>query len=134
MRGKHSGHGEYIAFSFVLIFLLSVIVYVVNIMGDFEQSRQITDTMRRYMLIMEGNGCLTASEQQKLTMELETIGVTGVTVEVNPQTRAGYGEEVVLSISGVVDALRVTGMDGFRFTKTEDGIHFTKTLSSTAQY
>ena len=135
MKGHKPGGIEgFLACILVIIVLFGIIAFSIDLNGDMIQSRSIIDTMRKYVLIMEGNGCLTASEQQALTMELEQMGVSNITYLVDPKVKVSYGSEVVLSISAEVDALKITGMDGFKLTRKDDGIYFEKTLKSTAQY
>lgn len=133
-RKRNGGIDSFIAFMVVLIFLMAFVNYSIDISGDMVQSEKIVDVMRKYILIMEGNGCLTSSEQQALTFELEKIGVSNITYLTDPKEKSPYGSEVVLSIQATVPAFQVTGMDGFKLMKTDEGYLFQKTIKSTAQY
>lgn len=131
---KRRGESNYIAFGVVLLAVIILIIANLDWSGAQVKGDRIVEVMRKYVLIMEGNGCLTLSQQQSLTEELERLGVTNITYHCNPLEKASYGEEVVLSISGEVNALKITSFDDLNVVRTQEGVRFSKTLKSTAQY
>ena len=131
---KNEGYSSFLAFLIVCVFALGLVALTVDFSGDQVKSGKIVDVMRKYVLIMEGNGCLTSAEQEALILELEHIGVSNITFNSNPQIKVAYGEEVVLSITGEIDALKFSAFEDFKIVRTENGFQFSKTLKSTAQY
>lgn len=131
---KRRGESNYIAFGVVLLAVIILIIANLDWSGAQVKGDRIVEVMRKYVLIMEGNGCLTLSQQQSLTEELERLGVTNITYHCNPLEKAPYGEEVVLSISGEVNALKITSFEDLNVVRTQEGVRFSKTLKSTAQY
>lgn len=118
----------------VSLVVFGLMLYFISVFGDMEKGRRITETMRKYVLVMESNGCLTETEQQALVLELQEIGVKDIVFNEDPLRQVSYGGEVVLSITGTVDALQITGYQDFKLVHTGDGIRFTKTIKSTAQH
>lgn len=88
---------------------------------------------RRYMLHMETEGYLTPERQAALTGELTSIGVENISYNGTTLSAAGYGQEVVLSVTG---SIRVNGVAGitqhFSFIR-EGGSNFKIYRKSTAK-
>lgn len=131
---KQRGVGNFITMMISVVALIGLLVYGIHVQGDMEKGRKITETMRKYVLIMEGNGCLKDAEKQALVQELESLGVTGITFHGEPLRQVPYGGEVELSISGTLDGLKITGWKDFVLVREGNGVRFTKTMKSTSQY
>lgn len=133
MKEKRKG-SQYIEAVLVLVVVLGLLVYTVNLSADAERGRRITAVMREYILLMESHGCLSAAQQQALTLRLESLGMTDIVYNVDPQRKADYGSEVVLSVTGTVEVSNITAYNNFQLVRAEGGIRVTKEIRSTAQY
>lgn len=131
---KRKGSEKFIAAVLVLVVMLALLVYSVNLSADAEKGRRIEAVMREYILIMESNGCLSAAQQDALTLQLTGLGMTDIVYNDNPLQQAEYGGEVVLSVTGTVDVSNITAYRDFQLVRTDGGIRITKTIRSTAQY
>ncbi len=87
----------------VLLSLCVVAVLVVLSAGFFaaiRQRDQIDQLAREYLLMMETEGYLSALGQQQLTASLEEAGLCDISLSGTTVTQVGYGEQIVVSISG----------------------------------
>ncbi len=134
ISGKREGSEKFIVAGIVAVVIFALLVYSVNLSASAERGRKIENTLREYILIMESNGCLSAAQQQALTLRLEELGMTDIVFNGNPQQKAGYGGEVVLSVTGTVEASNITAYRDFQLVREEEGLRITKELRSTAQY
>lgn len=132
--GKREGSEKYIAAGIVAVVILALLVYSVNLSADAERGRKIENTLREYILIMESNGCLSAAQQQALTLRLEQLGMTDIIFNCNPQQKADYGGEVILSVTGTVEVSNIMAYRNFQLIREGGGIRITKEFRSTAQY
>lgn len=134
IKKEKGGADGYIAFVCVLMIVLALLSYFLDFEAAVLQSRKVENIMRKYVLIMEGNGCLTDLQQQELTLELEQMGIRDITYLKDPKIKVNYGEEVILSISARADVFQIKGLSGLQLVRTKEGIAFSKTMKSTAQY
>ncbi|MCD7835113.1 MAG: hypothetical protein LUG83_00325 [Lachnospiraceae bacterium] len=85
------------------ICIMAMTVIVVSYFGCIElvlQKTKVGQLAREYILRMETVGYLTADDQTNLLRELEEIGVTGGELGDTTTQPAGYGQRIVLDISG----------------------------------
>ncbi|MCD8379527.1 MAG: hypothetical protein LUC95_04190 [Lachnospiraceae bacterium] len=89
----------------VLLSLGMVAVLVVLSADFFRVIRQrdlIDQIGREYLLMMETEGCLSATEQAALTVSLEEAGLCNVSLDGTTTVEAGYGSQIALCISGTL--------------------------------
>lgn len=67
------------------------------------QKTELGGLARKYILRMETTGVLTGEDQMSLTAELTNLGVTQISLEGTTLTQVGYGEPVILQISGYLE-------------------------------
>lgn len=67
-----------------------------------QQKQEIDQLARGYLLRMETTGGLSAEEGEKLVSEVESLGVTDVTLEGTTYGVNGYGQRIVLRIQGKI--------------------------------
>lgn len=134
MKRKRRGFEEFFAAPVILLFLFAVVFYFVNLTADMDKSRQLNLVLRRYTMLMETKGCLTVSDRDQLVLELEELGAGNIRFNGNPVEKVGYGDAVVLSISGELEAGSIVGYKDFAYVREGSSLAFEKTLQSTAQY
>jgi len=85
----------------VCILAMSIVLFAfLDCVGLVQQKLEVGQLARKYILKMETEGCLTASERIRLDSELAQMGVTEVDLSGTTLNMAGYGEAVTLRIQG----------------------------------
>ena len=93
----------------MLVMLLELIVvcaFLVVIFGAFagiSDKWGMRQAAREYMLIMETEGCLDASDQAALRTELESSGLRNISFSGTTTREVNYGDRIYLCISGTYD-------------------------------
>lgn len=90
----------------MLVFLIGTIIttaFLVIVFGAFSsisnkwQMRQVS---REYMLLMETEGYLNATDKAAMITELESFGLKNITITGTTTSQVSYGETIYLKISG----------------------------------
>lgn len=117
-----------------LLIMAVVMQYGLSLSYQAELAVKKMRIERKYMFYMESNGYLTEDYRQSLVKELSDIGVTNIDMSGSTLTPAGYGNVVVLSVSGTISNGEITGIDrNWRMT-SGDGYNFRIYQKSTAKY
>lgn len=95
----------------VCLFLMFVMLYFMLYMGGLLRlSVEKSRIERQFMLQMETDGYLSPSARDKLTEELTKIGVSDISLDGTTLTQAGYGNDVILSVTGRLNVAIITGI------------------------
>ena len=89
-----------------LIGMVMTTAFLVIIFGAFSSISDkwhMRQVAREYLLIMETEGYLTASDQVALKEELESCGLYNISLSGTTTSEVGYGERVYLKIRGTYD-------------------------------
>jgi len=89
-----------------LIGMVMTTAFLVIIFGAFSSISDkwhMRQVAREYLLIMETEGYLTASDQVSLKEELESCGLYNISFSGTTTSEVGYGERVYLKIRGTYD-------------------------------
>lgn len=65
-----------------------------------QQKAKVNQLARKYILIMETEGYLEASQKTSLIYELEELGIIDISLEGSTEIDAGYGQPIKLIING----------------------------------
>ena len=115
---KKKGLGNMLSCMVGMLFLFIVVFLGMDIYGRLNLAISKLRIERKYMLIMETDGCLTQDRQEQLTEELKQLGVSGISYTGTTLTPADYGCEVVLSVRGTIFTEGITGLsEGFQFIR-----------------
>ena len=116
-----------------ILFLFIVMYLGLAIYSRLNLAIKKTGIERRYMLYMETQGYLAPERQEALKNELEAIGVENISFSGTTLMPIGYGQEVVLSVTGVIRTNGVSGItQHFSFVR-EVGSNFRIYRKSTAK-
>lgn len=83
--------------------MLAMTVVMISYMGNaglIRQKEQVSQIARKYILRMETKGELTDSDYTELILELEGVGVTEIRLDGTTRSPVGYGEQIILIITG----------------------------------
>lgn len=95
----------------VCLFFMFVIMYCMLYMcGLLRLSVEKSRIERQFMLQMETDGYLSPSVKDKLIEELAKIGVSDISLDGTTLTQAGYGNDVILSVTGRLNVAIITGI------------------------
>ena len=87
----------------MMINMVVVCAFLVIIFGAFSGISDkwgMRQTTREYMLIMETEGYLPASDQTALIAELESYGLYNISLSGMTMREVNYGDQIYLKISG----------------------------------
>lgn len=95
----------------VCLFLMFIMLYLMLYVGGLLRlSVEKSRIERQFMLQMETDGYLSPSVRDKLTEELAKIGVSDISLDGTTLTQAGYGNDVILSVTGRLNVAIITGI------------------------
>lgn len=132
MLKKHQG-GMYIGNMIVIITLILVAIMLIMSYASWHSQLSAKDTVDliadSYIRSMESSGYLTDVQQEQLLNELDASGVTDIDLTGTTTTSSGYGQKIVLHITGTLH------FNGSHLVIDENGIRFregaTKTIEIT---
>ena len=83
--------------------------------SNIDKSSALNQVTRKYILRMETDGYLTQENRTSMVSELQTLGVEGVDLTGTSLTDVGYGNQVILRVTGT---LKVRSIAFRGFTKS----------------
>lgn len=107
---RKKGVGNMLSCMIGLLFLAVMVFLGIDAFKQLNLAIQKSRIERSYMLAMETEGCLSPEKQAALSGELAGIGVSGISYAGTTQVPAGYGNEVVLSVTGVIRTEGIIGL------------------------
>lgn len=103
---KHKGNGDLIASLFVILALTIFSLFFINSIADINTRIQMDQVARKYILRMESEGYLTASDKSSMISDLMQIpSVKAVTdgsdisFSGTTESEVGYGGTIILKFS-----------------------------------
>ena len=118
MKKERGNVGELMAVGLCILALAVMLFSYLDSARLLQDKMQIGQLARKYILRMETVGRLEDGDRARLYQELLDMGVTQIQLDGSTLLPVGYGEEIVLEISG----------------KIEGQYEFTERRMSTAKY
>lgn len=103
MRRERGSVGDILVTGF---YLLAITIVMLAYMGNVRlvyRKAEINQVARKYILRMETAGELTDADYVSITRELETLGVTELSLVGTTLDRVPYGDPIVLMIRGKLE-------------------------------
>ena len=135
---KTKGDSTYVATMISIFVLVGLFAALFLSFAQISSQNKIERTYRQYLLVMETQGCLTASAKAQLIADLTALGLTNIDLTGTSETPVAYGGTITLHIEGdlVKDAIKegtATG-GGKTLVKGQEVIHIDITKTGTALY
>ena len=118
MKCQNGNVGELITTCICLLMLTILMTAYLDNVAMLEKKTRIEQLARRYILIMETEGYLSATSKTELLHELEELDAKEISLDGTTLTPAGYGQPITLRIRG----------------KIKDNYEFYENKASTAKY
>ena len=121
----------------LVLLLMNIIVcaFLVVIFGAFSGISDkwgMRQVAREYLLIMETEGYLSATEQANLIDELESYGLRNISLSGTTVSEVDYGDRIYLCISGTYDE-NILAFAGGISKVTENPVRITMNRQTTAK-
>lgn len=117
-----------------IVLAAAMILIFVSWIGNINNKGEINTIARKYMLIMETEGYLSVEQEQNLIADLEAENMNNISLSGTTMTEVGYGNEIVLNISGNMKFNNFDFISLFELDKEIIDIPINKPLRSTAKY
>ena len=131
---KKKAFSDFIVCIITLLTMLLMLRYALSLYQTMDNGRKKESIAREYILAMESKGYLTAADQALLVEDLKDLGVTNINLQGTTITPVGYGQTVVLSVTGKIKSDKITGMQSDWSFMREDDYDFKIYYKSTAKY
>ena len=83
-----------------MVVMCAFLVIIFDAFSGISDKWGMRQTTREYMLIMETEGYLPASDQTALIAELESYGLYNISLSGTTMREVNYGDQIYLKISG----------------------------------
>ena len=107
---RKSGVGNMLSCMLGMLFLFMVMYLGLDMYARMNIAINKSRIERTYILYMETYGYLTPEKRDRLTKELSDMGVSNISYEGTTMSMAGYGQEIVLSVTGVLNMNSIAGV------------------------
>ncbi len=132
---KKSAVGNFISCMISIIILMMLMVFSISTYFNLDLAIRKGRIERSFLLQMEAEGYLSPSAKDALTRQLSDLGVEQLSYAGTTLSPAGYGNVVVLSVTGRIKFNNIIGMKNlFEFLRGEDTVDFKIYQKSTAKY
>ncbi len=132
-ENKTNGDSTFVSTLICIFWILVVFIVLLNIFGEAVKLSDVERIHRRYLLAMEREGFLSATNVTQLKGELSAVGVTNIDLSGTSMSPVGYGGTVYLVIKGDVEVDRTVFIGGS--PSNQRGVrHFEKKKTGTALY
>lgn len=123
---------DMVASIFTLMAIGVILIFYISWSANIEGKASINRIARKYLLQMETVGCLVNTAG--LVSELESAGVSGISLTGTTTAPQTYGAPIYLTIHGSM-AVQSVGFDptGWQMTSVTSSIPISITLTSTAK-
>ena len=101
-KKKKSGVGNMLSCMLGMLFLVMVMYLGLDMYARVNMAVNKSRIERTYILYMETYGYLTPEKRDRLTKELSDMGVSNISYAGTTMSMAGYGQEIVLSVTGIL--------------------------------
>ncbi len=134
-RIKKEGVGNLVTCMIAIVILMAVMGYSVVTYTNLNLAIKKGRIERSVLLQMETEGYLSAAARDELTKQLTDLGVEGISFAGTTMTPAGYGNTVILSVTGTIRTKNIIGLKNLsEFLRGSDTNEFKIYQMSTAKY
>lgn len=134
-RIKKEGVGNLVTCMIAMVILMAVMGYSVVTYTNLNLAIKKGRIERSVLLQMETEGYLSAAARDELTKQLTDLGVEGISFAGTTMTPAGYGNTVILSVTGTIRTKNIIGLKNLsEFLRGSDTNEFKIYQKSTAKY
>lgn len=134
-RIKKEGVGNLVTCMIAIVILMAVMGYSVVTYTNLNLAIKKGRIERSVLLQMETEGYLSAAARDELTRQLTDLGVEGISFAGTTMTPAGYGNTVILSVTGTIRTKNIIGLKNLsEFLWGSDTNEFKIYQMSTAKY
>lgn len=134
-RIKKEGVGNLVTCMIAIVILMAVMGYSVVTYTNLNLAIKKGRIERSVLLQMETEGYLSAAARDELTRQLTDLGVEGISFAGTTMTPAGYGNTVILSVTGTIRMKNIIGLKNLsEFLLGDDTNEFKIYQKSTAKY
>lgn len=93
----------------IAMIAISIVVFVsLNVMELMITKLEVSQIARKYILIMEIQGCLSEDDRVDMLNELELAGLRDIDIMGTTLQSVGYGENIILIIKGNVSGWKAS--------------------------
>lgn len=132
---KKEGVGNLVTCMIAIVILMAVMGYSVVTYTNLNLAIKKGRIERSVLLQMETEGYLSAAARDELTRQLTDLGVEGISFAGTTMTPAGYGNTVILSVTGTIRMKNIIGLKNLsEFLRGSDANEFKIYQMSTAKY
>lgn len=134
MHGRKAAVGDMICVIVGILCLFAILIIGVDIFGQINTAVKKTRIERTYIAAMETEGYLSPEKQEELIDDLMELGVYNISLAGTTTTEAGYGNIIILSVTGMINTNGITGItDSWHFLRG-GSYEFKIYQKSTAKY
>lgn len=134
-RIKKEGVGNLVTCMIAIVIFMAVMGYSVVTYTNLNLAIKKGRIERSVLLQMETEGYLSAAARDELTKQLTDLGVEGISFAGTTVTPAGYGNTVILSVTGTIRTKNIIGLKNLsEFLRGSDTNEFKIYQMSTAKY
>ena len=119
-------------FTMVAVFVL--VIMFVSYLGDIDKKDGVDLVAREYLLRMETEGYLNATDEAELYKDLTAKGMKNVSIIGTTRNKVGYGNKITLAITGDLTISGFNVVDVFNIKEVPKTININIKKSSTAKY
>ena len=135
LRIKKEGVGNLVTCMIAIVILMAVMGYSVVTYTNLNLAIKKGRIERSVLLQMETEGYLSAAARDELTRQLTDLGVEGISFAGTTMTPAGYGNTVILPVTGTIRMKNIIGLKNLsEFLRGSDANEFKIYQMSTAKY
>lgn len=132
---KKNAVGSFVDCIITVLILMAVIVYSIKMYSNLDLAIEKKRIERSFIMQMEAEGYLSSSAKDSLTQQLNDIGVEQISFQGTTMSPAGYGNIVVLSVTGRIKVDNIVGMRNlYEFIRGDSTNEFRIYQTSTAKY
>ena len=136
---KKRGVGDMLVCVLSIVILSFILLMSIDAYRNMSLAIEKKNIERKYILLLETQGFLTTDNQKDLINDLKRIGVSDIKIEsdtpLESGNHAGYGQTVVLHVTGKITYYARTGLDdGWTWRGGYPKNDFTIYQKSTAKY
>lgn len=132
---KKPGIGNFISCTITILIIMAVMMFSIITYSNLNLAIRKGRIERSFVMQMEAEGYLSPSARDALTRQLTDMGVEQISYAGTTMSPVGYGNIVVLSVTGRIKVTNIVGMKNlFEFIRGDDTNEFRIYQKSTAKY
>ncbi len=95
--------GDIMTTGIMLLAMAYLMIVFMDCIEILRTREDVSQTIRRYMLIAETKGYLDDNDRYELTRNLADLGISNIDLSGTTTERAGFGNIVFIRVSGLLD-------------------------------